>query len=463
MPYNSIVNIDISLDVTAVSQAGFGTIMFAGSHNYFPERTRSYTSLIEGAVDLPTASQEYQALKIAFSQKVKPSLVKIGRRWVDKVTIQVSGADGGDGIDYSFILTDKGGNPTVIEETTSITYNTNDLMAERLKDLATAVDGVTATRSADTITLTFADAQEYVAVIGKGALNYSSAGDATFETAPEMMAAITDYDDDFYFVTADDHTATFVEALSSDCEARTKQYWVSLADTTSHTANSDLLSGFDENNSTDVFSVFKNQGRDRSYPWYHDEADTVYPEVGYVATLATSTPGKKIAANNEVKGSDAARDINGRLLSSTYKGNLTDKNANFTEVVGGVTITRRGTASSNSTVIASLVRNRDFLQARITEAYQNLLINQPVIPATDSGIDTIENVLTSTLDRYVSTKTQPNILQEVGPYVVRFPTRAEMSFSDVANGIFRGEFEAYLAGAFRSIKITGSLTYQTQS
>ena len=109
------------------------------------------------------------------------------------------------------------------------------------------------------------------------------------------------------------------------------------------------------------------------------------------------------------------------------------------------------------------MRDRDFLTARVKENYQNFMIREKKIAYTDSGIARLENVLTSTLDRYIETETQANILQKDNPYVISFPKRADASFADVANRIYNGGFTAYLAGGIQIVVILGSLTYEAES
>ena len=67
MAYIDLVTTNISLETNAVSTAGFGTPIFIGAHNWFPERVRSYGSLTEASADLPTDSDEYIALQGFFS------------------------------------------------------------------------------------------------------------------------------------------------------------------------------------------------------------------------------------------------------------------------------------------------------------------------------------------------------------------------------------------------------------
>lgn len=447
MAYNDIVTVNISLDVTVVSQAGFGIIMFAGAHTWFANRSMSFSSTAEAALVLPLTSPEYLAVVQAFSPDIKPSLVMIGRRTVDVITITPDAAAGagevyslevdGDVVSYTSVGSDTA--TTIVTGLVAALGSTYDALfsiSGTTELILTPVANTSGTAKNETSNLTRVD--------------------TVTETAAAMMTALTSYDDDFYFVSCSDHTDTFVMALATDIEARTKIYFVGLQDSTN-------LGAF-STSATDTMSKLKIAGRNRTTAWFHHEADSTFVEVGYAAVAAPSDPGKKIWANNKATSSAArtitAGNVVGDNLSTTEKGYLTDKNANFTEVQGGITITREGTVSGDASFLISLIRNRDFVAARVTEAYQNLLISSPVVPATNAGIGSIENVLSSTLDRYVETETQPNILEETLPYVISFPRRKDISAADISAGIFKGTFVANLSGAFRSIAITGSMTYK---
>ena len=76
----------------------------------------------------------------------------------------------------------------------------------------------------------------------------------------------------------------------------------------------------------------------------------------------------------------------------------------------------------------------------------------------------IDNVISSTLDRYKARGATPNILQEDNPYKINLPERANISFGDVAARTFSGEVTMYLAGAIQIIAaLNGRLTYEAQS
>jgi hypothetical protein len=449
LAYNPIVSVNISLDVTAVSRQGFGTPLFIADNVWFKERVRSYTSFSQVEDDIPTSSEIYTAMQTAFSRDVDPKTVKIGRRLVDSITFTPEAATSAGQV-YTLAVNDTAGTTTTATYTTTGS-ETATVIATALVTALGAPAGVTVVDNTGSLTLSKSGTADY-AVTSVARLTYTT---VVTETAAQVMANITDEDDDFYFVAANDHTQAFVLALSQDVEARVKQYWVSTQD------QADL--GAYSESATDTPSQLKQQTRYRTFHWFHHEADTKFPELEYIAILAPQDAGKMLVAPNITKSGAAKNPSTGNYLSTTDKTNLINKNSSYTEVEGGVAITRGGTCAASATYFADIIRDRDFLAVRIRENYQNFLINKRKVAYTDNGIAMLRNVLTSTLDRYVETDSEPNILQQNKPYVIDFSTRNGVSFSDVASRIFNGGFTAYLAGGIQIVAILGSLTYEAES
>jgi hypothetical protein len=451
LSYQPFVTVNIALDVTAVNRASFGTPIFIADHVWFKEQTRSYTSFKAIAEDVPTGSNVYAAMQSAYSKDIDPTIVKVGRREVDSITFTPTAATTAGQV-YTLAVLD------TADATTTATFTTST-GSETATDIATAIftalgspAGVTVVDNTGSVTLSKSGTAAY-AVTDVARFTYTT---VTSQSAADMMATITDADNDFYFVACSDHSQAFVLALSQDVEARVKQYWVSTQDQV------DL--GVYSESATDTPSILKQEARFRTFHWFHDEADSIFPEMLYISMLATAVEGKGLVAINTVSAGGAAKNpLTGNFLNTTDKTNLQNKNSSFTEVVGGVAITRRGTAAGSATHFADIIRDRDFLTARVSENYQNFMIREGKIAYTDSGIARLKNVLSSTLDRYIETETQANILQKDNPYVITFPSRADSSFADVASRIYNGGFTAYLAGGIQIVVILGSLTYEAES
>lgn len=449
MALQDIVTVNISLQTSGVSRAGFGIPLFIGSHRWFTERVRSYPNVTAAAVDLPSGSDELIAVTAAFAQDIPPSVVKVGRRDVDSSlftaaaataigqvsTISVTGTDSVK-VDASF--TSVTGSETAI------------VIATALVTALGAVTGMTITDNLDgtfTVAPTVATDDYVLSTIAR-----LTQVDTVTETAADVIGAIEIIDNDFYFVAASDHTQAFILAMAAAIEARTKIYFVSVQEADAITAlqvppaAGDTLGKLEESN------FFRTSG------WFHHTADTAFPEMAFIAIAAPSDPGAKIWANNRVSAVAASQDPATNIpLTFTQTDNLNNRNANFIGTVGGIDISRIGKVSANEFI--DIIRNRDFLEARITEGLQNKQINSPVIPFTDPGINEIRGVVTSVLNRSVSTATVPSILQDKDPYTTNFPRAADVSFADKQARTLNASFTAFLAGAIQITNITGTLTF----
>lgn len=119
MPLSDIVNVQISRQTQAVSEAGFGTLMILGTHKRFNDKIRFYSSLADVAEDFEQTDAEYIAAQDVFSQSITPDRIAIGRRTVDNATIEVETAQE----DFTYTTTINGVNVS-ISSTSDAQYST---------------------------------------------------------------------------------------------------------------------------------------------------------------------------------------------------------------------------------------------------------------------------------------------------------------------------------------------------
>jgi len=450
--YEPAVNVTISLDTTVISRAGFGTPLFIGAGQWFTDRIRTYTSTTAAAIDLPTSSDEYKAVEAAFKQTPRITTVKVGRRDASLVTLTPSPATVVGQV-FSVTVKGTGGVDVAATFTSSTGSETAAAIATALAAGLSGLVGVTVVDTTGAVTLAKSGSAPYAIVAITDSL--ITAVSTASESAAATVAAIEVQDDNFYFVAAYDKTEAYVLAMAATIESRNKVYFVSIASADSLTAYTGAaVSG-------DVLGKLREGAFLRTVGWFHQTAATGFPEMGYIAIGASADAGKSVWANNQTNGVTAAQDpATGFNLTTTQKGYLTARNASFGEVRAGVTVSSAQSGKTASGEWVDVIRNRDFLVARITEAYQSFFIATPVIPFTDSGINRVKSVLSTELSRYVETETEPNILESGEPYTLNFPTASQITAADKANRLFTANFDAYLAGAIQITKITGSLTYR---
>ena len=460
MALQDIVNVNISLETNSVSRAGFGTPLFIGAHRWFPERVRVYTSMTGVEEDIPDGCQEHAAAQLAFSQNPAPAQVKIGRRTANVILEPDAPAEYDE---YTVSVTFDNGTAS---QTVNASYiagsgeDQEDVVDGLIADIENGGivgTGVQATKvgsgSAATLKIAPATVGTNFSISGiSDNLSYSTT-DVT-ESASDVLSAIEAVDNDFYFVAAHDHTSTFVLAMAAAIETRSKIYFMSGEDT-------DYIASLDEP-ATDLFGQLKDLQYFRTVTFFYHDADTVFPEMGWIGVIAPNDPGTITCALKRIAGLSASQNPStGNLLSATEQNNLNSRNSNFLQSVGDFAITRDGKVAANEYI--DIIQSRDLLVARITEAYQNKLINAGKVPYTDSGINSMRSVLISVLSRYVSTPTQPNILQSSNPFTTSFPRAKDVSFADKSNRVLSGSFVAFLSGAIHVVTISGKLTLEASA
>lgn len=445
MAYQPITNVSISLQTAGISGQGFGTPLFASSHRYFPERVRSYTSLNAVAADFPTTSNGYLAAQAYFSNTPSPTVVKLGRREAD-LTLTV--AVGSTEASLTFSASD-GTN----------THSLNVNVTGQADEDAVATAIMTAIEAdgdiAPLVTVTAASNVVTVVAVGTNTFwidNLSSElteGYTTTETAPDLISAIEAVDTDWYFFSADDHTETFVLAASQDIESRTKLYFFSSAE---QAALTPYVSG----SATDILGQIKDTNRDRTKGFFHQNADTTFPECLYVGYNAPFQAGGVTWTNLQVALAASENPSTSVLLSDTEKGYLEDRDSAYVDRISGQTnAIRNGRVASGQPI--DFIRGRDNLQEDLNVDLQNLLLQQQggKLPYNDSGITRIESRVSNVLTRYVAR------LFINADFELTFPLTDAVPVQDRQNRIYQsGSFRAELVGAIESITITGVLTLQ---
>lgn len=453
MALQDIVSVQISLETAVVSQKGFGVPLFIGAHNRFSDRVRGYTSIKAVAEDFEATDDEYLAAQAAFSQNPSPAVVKIGRRVATTILTPENVADG---TNYSISITVNDGDNIIATYTAGAADDAETVATSLVASIngnANVADHVAASvvgaSESATVELVAKTVSDYFYIAGEQNLAITN---TSTETAGDVLAAIRDDDDDFYFVTAHDHTEPFVLAMAAAVEAMSKIYFVSVAEEGAYSTLQDPAE--------DILGKLKDGNYFRTSGWYHHEADTKFPEMAFVSVAAPATPGTKVWGNNRVAGFGVSRGTDGKSLSYTERNNLNERNANWLVSVAGNVVTRTGKVAANEWI--DIIRDRDFYEARLTEAFQAKFISSPKVSFTQSGINELRSVFNSTSDRLVSTAGRPNVLEENNPYVGYFPDAVDVPVVDKQNRVLNATFTAYLAGAIQVMKLEGGLTYQGQ-
>ena len=456
MPYKDTSVVNINLQTASATQAGFGTQMFIGTHAWFRERSRSYSSLTAAASDMPTTSDEYKALSAAFAQPIKPTAVKVGRR---EAVTTITPDDAVNGKIYSVTVEVNNGASVAASYTATVPTDTQEDICTALKNaidadanvVARVTTAVVGTGAAAVLTITQVSSTDEYAV---SSLAGVTATFTTSENAATCLANIKAQDDDFFFVTSNDHTEAFVLAMAAAIEVEKKMYFVSSKD--------EAVLGTLAQPATDIFGKLTDLNYLNTATFYSQDADKSFPECAFVARWSTSTPGTVAWFSKTLAGVANATALNGGTtavpISGTQKDNLVARNANFTEDNRGVSVVYGGKVAGDEWI--DIIRSKFYIKDRTEVAIANLFLNSPKVTYDDAGTAGLESVCTSTWNRFISASGRPNILDAAQPYITDFPAAADVSSADKAARYYAASATLYLAGAIRNAELTINLTYQ---
>ena len=437
-----IVNVTISRQTTAVTQAGFGVMMFLGKHKVFNELSRSYpdsASLITDGFN--STDKEYIAASEYFSQDIAPTSILIGRQETDDLQTLTFGAASAGGEVYTlvaksgidaeetFIYTSSGAETAaVVASGMTLLVNASGTLALTMDD--TAVDG-TATITTDVATVPYT-------------LKLTGAITVALSTTQTFTDAVTAVNEDgaFYGLSSYSHVAATITELSVWANANKKIYGYSTADAATKLTTV-----------TDTMATLQASSYDRSFGLFGgnagvDEADaTEYPESAWMGNRFPTPPGSSTWMFKTLNG------ITVDKMSTIESTNIRDKNGNTYETIGGVNITREGKMASGEYI--DVIRGVDWLESRMEERIYGRLVNLEKIPYTNAGIAIIENEIRAQLQEGIAA----GVLDGERGYTVTVPRISEISANDRANRILPDiKFEAFLAGAIHRTTILGSVS-----
>jgi len=414
--YTPVVDVNITINVVRLAQAGFGIPMFIDAHVIDDERTTGLLTSPQDLLDLGFAenSNAYKAAVQFYAQQPPIDGFKVGRRAASFLG-QPLDVDGGGGSVHNLTVTiPSTGDSVTATYTASGADTEEDVATDLAADINTALGSfVTASVSGSGTAARVLIVPDDFEVIFQA--TYDSVADnmtGTYqgiEGAAACLAAIRDYDDEWYFLTTHDRDTTWVDAMAVAIQSAGepvdpntpsygKMYFQASADVTNFDAPYD-----GDNTGYSIFSTLRSKNLTRTVSFYHQTADANYPECAYVGHNAAFDAGSVTWANITLLGlAPSAHPVTGRRLTSGQKNNLASNNANFIETDAGVDIVRFGITSSQEWI--DIIRGVDWLTSEVETAIKRLLYSQKgkKIPYTDQGIAQVREVIHSALQSAVN-------------------------------------------------------------
>lgn len=381
MSLDTIMNLTITVESRAPSQAGFGTPLLFGYHTrWLDRRVKEYAQADDMLDDgFDTDDDLYLAAKIVKAQSPSPDRFKIGRRvtpltqvivLTPKVTTEgykYKGTVGGKAFSYTVLagatLTTVGAGIAALVNTLSV-----GATAANLAGVVTSTAGTPGTLVAYDFSDTPPDDLEVK--------------DATVDTTTDDELPFVDkYDSDWYGLTVIDSSSK-ATALNAASWVETKRKLCTVQSADSETLNSGVTD--------DVFSALKDSSYARTHGIYHRAiGGNEWLAVGWQAGMLTTTPGSATPAFKSVAGVKKDR------LQSGEETALQNKFASHYTDINNLGITFEGKSGSGEFV--DTVRFIDWVYARMRETVLGILANNPKIPFTDGGVDIMRGGILSVI------------------------------------------------------------------
>lgn len=434
MSLDSIINLAITIQDTAVTKAGFGLPLVMDFHTNNLDRHRLYNDTASMILDGFAAGDPAVAMVGAIlSQNPKISQVAVGRR------------DGATDMDVVF---------------TPVAQDNTDYIITINGTAFTHPSGVAATPTTiatGLFTLINAGAEPVTAVDNIGSLNVGAdvAGVLfSYEVSDRALLLIDDVTPDatvaadyatiklafpdFYGVLMTSKSTLEQAALATAVEADRKILGLANqdADIPSDTAGN-------------LGETLDALGFNRTYLTFHEKASVQHPEAAWMGERFPADPGSSTWKFKTLSGVSAtnltATELNNLGLTET-PGN----HVNHYTDVGGVSIMREGWMVSGRFI--DVTRFVDWLHARIQERLFSILVNVEKIPFTDAGVALVQNAIEAQLKEGIAV----GGLAATPAPIVSTPAVADVSTNDKALRLLPDiTFSATLAGAIHKIQIAG--------
>lgn len=421
---DSIVQITITRESTAISTASFQIPLVLATFTNFSERTRTYTDITAVGDDFESTSNVHKIATKLFGQSsvgaVPPSIV-VGRRQVDTVTYTPTVADN---TLYSVTLN---GSPYTFTSGVSATATT---IVTGLKAAIGTPTGITVSGTTTLILTTTVLGTPWSVTASANLVGVNT----VTEDWVEALEAVEQENNVWYGIVSETHVSADVEALSDAINARRKLYGTSTADTVTPTTGI-----------TDIAKKLSDKTADRTYGVYLPTADTEFPEAAWMGAQLPYTPGSNDWDFKRAVGVTVSN------LTDTQRVNLRAKNCNMYTTVAGVNIFQDGDTFGGSPI--DEIVGIDWLYARLQEGVYFRLINSLKVPMTNPGLAIIENEIRSVLSQAEANGLIDRGWSVTTPDVSTIPANLR---AQRTAGVF--VFRARLAGSIRRIQINGFLS-----
>lgn len=432
-----VIETQIDIRDAAVSQQGFGTPLIAASHDFWPERVRTFGELIElvtPPLNVPTNHPIYVHAQRLKAQKPSPAQFKVGKRdSLAEQSFELTPTVDAAGSTYTFAIDGIALTATVAAAGTVAQACTAIAAAIAA---ATGLADVTATAGASKVTVV-GDTDGVRHSFACSSKNIAYAETTMDPGIEDDLNAIWAADQGWYGLVIDSVGGQEILGAANWAEAL-KQGMLFFA----IVQDSACLGAGD----TDVCSQLQASSLQRTIPlWHHRGAEQVGC-TAWAGKMLPKAPGSANWANKSLALVDMSS------LSDTERGNLKAKNANYYVPVKGIGFTLDGRASGGR--FADITHGIDWFNARLEERIVLLMANNDKVPYTDAGIQLIRGQV----DAQILAGITAGIVDPAQTWWTSVPAVADVDPNDKIARILRNvRFQFVLQGAVNKVLINGTV------
>lgn len=449
---SEIVNVSITRETQAVSQAGFGIVNILGKNlnsasrlQYFSvSDLQALSAVLLGGTNAP----EYLAAQSIAAQSPRPVQFAVSSVLAPKIITDNAGTFTAGSIVVAV-------NGTAVTQAFSTDKDTTmTALAAQIQALATVATAVYNSGS-HIITITpEANTPLSISVNVSGITGTMTAtvtAGTEMETYTQALNNIKLYDNGWYGLVVCDRDSSDVQLIAAWAESNTKIYMTTSAD-------ANIVDVSDVSDTTSIAALLKASGYLRSGVIYHATAASAYPEAGYLANKLCRTPGSYTAMFKAIAGLAVSS------LTTTQLNNARDKNVVVYTSTSAINMTWDGKMASGEYL--DVVHFIDWFSARMAEGVFGLLAREPKVPYTPEGLAAIraemEKVGEAGIEAGGLSKTLYDDVTklQIGGFYVTMPLFSSISANDKANRELNNvKFTGFLAGAIHLVTIEGTITY----
>lgn len=352
MAYNDkVVDVTVELGTQPISTEGFETPMFLAMHNVFKERYRAYGELDQLVEDgFAPGSPVHSFASKLFAGKFRPQYMMVGRMELGSTVIDFTGQTNTDSANPVTINVASGSylRSVIVPVTGASTPATvASSVVEALNADVTLKTVLTASSTGGVVTVVSKDGGSFS--IGADYGNYkitNTSSEAVATVLPQVLAA----NDNWYFLSTEQHTASAILAAASYAAANYKLHVYSTADELSKTEGANSIA-----------NQLRALQYDTSTGMYDPLADVAFPEGGYIGAMASNDP--SFGDSVHLKTMEGVIAPN---LSLTDRMNIWGQNLNFYRMINDVGSFYEGKCASGNYV--DVVRFGHWLKFRTEES-----------------------------------------------------------------------------------------------